>query len=746
MIQFTPIVATLVAPPRTIADHLKDEAYHLAHGTENASKVDATKINWYRNNYEVNRRMYAGDQWFRPNEQTFLKDENNGELNRIQIVANMVRPVVEQYRGNAERLVISASVTSRTKRSKTRKELTMQRTILMGRIARTGPAMAEAIGRQGIPVGADDQQSRALADSMYQDRFISAATDLLTAVATLNDFEQQRREEAMHLALSGACFSETYIHGHHQRFRVTHPDEVVFDTDCKNIDFSDAKQWTVQKYTPFTIICERHSISEENKEALEKALKSQVSTDGMGNGSLVGAGCLVTTTYWRDLTRAEKAYVKDENGQPKLVRINYVAPGETEPRYKDKDIIPPPDNAYAKKYFGTKDKLVGDAEVIRYCTYISQSNVPLVLPGSGDKKYDMVLDYGQDILQEVDPDETANVEFPMSGAAYAMLDGLIISPVNDLISPQLFKNRVMSVIEALVSQSGGTGAVFDASFIDPKMPLETLQRRRKNGQDIQLNSRGKGLPNVFGNYDDTPKAGVYAMAELLQMCDRIGQASTGVHEPMTGDPSGSNQLVRTTQMLIQRGSIMQEPYYAALALKTMQKYRSIISAGKTFYSMFPSKLEEVIGDEHAITIIASKAFLCEQLRCTVKRDNSEQQRIDQANELLTFFMSNQLISQSQFAELYNNAYVHDVTMALQQHAKDKEQMAKQMQQSQQAQAQSQAAALKEADLQRQTEDLHNQMVQEVGKEADGMRQRDALYARENAKAVFAVPKKEAATV
>ena len=736
---FQPIPITLEDPDRTIPESEKDEQYHLAKGVNHIGRVDVGAIDNYRAKWEVNCRMYSGDQWFHKEDtETFLKDDNNNELKRIQVVANMIKPAVEQYRGNVNRMIVSASVDSRTRRSKTRKEVYMMKMLLLGRIARSGPAMQEAIGSR-YQVGQNDQEQYAVADQNYQDKLCRAGTDMLTAIAKLNKFDQQRKEHAWDVITSGACWWHSYIHGHHQRYEVVRPNEIVFDTSkMRSLTFEDASFWGIQRYHDLSTILERWHIDSDTRTYLSKALKTQSDNDGNGSRTIQALGCMVNFVYWRDLVRTKIGFVKGPDGLPMQARIDYTAPSQVKPKYTESDVIPPPENAPNKHLFGNKKIIMGDAEVIRYVVWISSAHIP---PPSGtgrESLRDIVLDYGQCKLQEVDPDETERVNFPCGGSAYAIVDKRIVSPIDDLVSPQRFKNRSLSVLESHLESSAGAGAVLDGSMIDPKMmKYETIARNIKLGKPVLLNSRGKGLPNSFGHYDYTPKQGVYAIAELLGLMDNIGQASTGIHEPMTGSPSGGTQLVRTTQLLIQRGSIMQEMVYDAITSCDMQKYQNCAQAGKTHYAFNPYKLVELIGDEHAATIISSVEFLVEQFRAEVKRENSEQQRIDQANDLLNFFLSNGLIDRKRYAELYNNAYMSDVTAAVRSFIQDQEQMAKQMQQMQQQSAEAQRQAMREADLQRQVEDSYSMLVDQAAKEAEGMRKRDQLYARENAKHVMA---------
>ncbi len=72
------------------------------------------------------------------------------------------------------------------------------------------------------------------------------------------------------------------------------------------------------------------------------------------------------------------------------------------------------------------------------------------------------------------------------------------------------------------------------------------------------------------------------MFNIIDIMKNHVQDTTGVNEALKGESTGSDQLVGVTQLMIQRGSLMQEPFYNAISQVFLQSYQAIATVEKEF--------------------------------------------------------------------------------------------------------------------------------------------------------------------
>ena len=335
----------------------------------------------------------------------------------------------------------------------------------------------------------------------------------------------------------------------------------------------------------------------------------------------------------------------------------------------EKDVVTPPNSARNRFLFKGEKIVKMYNEVLRYCHFIPSEFIAAVEPNheKRDKVKDLVLDWGVYAYQGSTLEDPSEVKFPFKCAAWGYVDGEIISPVDDAISPQRFINRVLSVTEANINNSGGSNTVIDEDALNPDDVADgTAARDIKQGKPIFIRSKGRGVPNMIGHYDNTPKEGVYRMFDLIPIMKDVIQSTTGVNEPLQGgEQKGSGtQLVGVTELLIQRGSLMQEPFYSAITNLFIQMYQHIATVGKRMYIDNERELAIITGDEGVEILVMSKDLANEDFRVFISRENDEAILKSQANGMLDVFLEKQLIDDRVYANLYNRSTPDDVTMAL----------------------------------------------------------------------------------
>lgn len=666
----------------------KNKAYHARFARFSiASSAHSGQYSRFVNKTRINKLFYMGgdNQWqFDEDVEAFLKDDTGKERNRIKVVNNMIRPLVEQFRGNANILKLNASVKSISERSITRKEMSLREQLFNFNLTFEMPAFADLI-RQKFPIGQTVEQTVDIHNNLYVDKYVEAMNKLLDYSQELNRFLDMQIKAAEHLALSGLVVSEGFEHGGHLNFELVEPEEFFFDNTAKKPDLTDADFMGRAMFMNPTDIYERWQPSAEDANLIERFVELASAQGNQTHGhdtnlnrsilnshvfsGAVGIKVPVFKVYWRDVDVSEWGYVESQLDQePKLVRINHINEVGDGPEFTDQDLIEPPKTVKNKKLFKGKKKRKLYSDVIRYATLITSDIIASVARRDSDKKQarDIVLDFGLYEYQEVELQNPSNVKFPFKCQTWAYIDGEILSPVDDAISPQRLVNRVLSATESHINNSGGAGPVLDQDTVDPQDAKDgTIARDMKQGNPIFVRTKGRGVPNSIGTYDTTFRAGAQ-MFEIIPILSSIIKESTGVNDPLQGQPTGPDQLVGVTNALIQRGSIIQEPFYKAIELMFTQMHQMIATVGKRIYIENQIKLVSAVGNESAEVINLSEDMLLEEFRAFVKRDSDDETLQQQADQLLNILFQTQLIGEDVFANLVGRSKPDDVLRALRQ--------------------------------------------------------------------------------
>jgi hypothetical protein len=647
--------------------------YHASYAKWAITSAQTSDYSLWLERIQTNKRFYKGDQWKTEEDlEAFLSDTSGQTRNRIKVVHNIIRPMVEQYRGNASILKINASAKSKSKLSVNRRDLSLSERIFKTELANEFPGLGVIMRGNGETEGKDpsigqtEAETTQIFENLYVDAFVPQINSLLKYVAELNDFAGMQMKVALNLALSGLIATEGYEHAGHQRFRVIESEDCLWDTDARLPDLSDAD--FVGHVHPMGIssVLERYQPTTEEARALE----NYASTSNNGtfyadtaNTRQYSTGRVpVYKIYWKDVERIEYGFVEDEWGYPKLTKINHKEPGEESPKYTDADLIDPPDSAKNRELFrGDSKKRLLFLEHVRSCSFIPGEVI--ASPNKEEAPLDIVLEYGKEHNQETEYYDLSGVKFPMKFQTWGYVDGEVFSPVDDAINPQRFINRIMSVTEQLINNSGGSGMIIDEDAIDPNSAGD-IYNDSKEGKTITVRTKGKGVPNTVGYYDNTPKPGVYGMLGIVPTLKQMVQDTTGVNEALKGESTGSDQLVGVTELLIQRGSLMQEPFYSAVTDLFIQMYQHIATVGKRMYIDNERELAIITGDEGVLILQMSRDLYNEDFRVFVTRENDEALLRSQANSMLEIFFERQLIDEKIFANLYDRSTPTDVTMAL----------------------------------------------------------------------------------
>jgi hypothetical protein len=314
------------------------------------------------------------------------------------------------------------------------------------------------------------------------------------------------------------------------------------------------------------------------------------------------------------------------------------------------------------------------------------------------------------------------VEFPYKAYCWSYDKGEVLSPLDDAIQPQRFINRLLSVAESHINNSRGSGTVISKDAVDPRDGEEAVMRNINTSKPIFLDTTRTGsVQNAVGTYGSTIGSGTMALFDVINTMQTAMQDITGINEAMTGTQGGKDALVGVIQSQIQRGSLVQEPFYYALTSILKQAFQHMTTVGKRVYIENPRRLAMMAGDGGMKNILLTKDAELEDFKIFIERSEDEATAIQSGNALLFTLLQSGMLDPTRFANLFNRSDSDDIARAMREYQKELLEASK-MQQQQQAQQQ--------AGIQQQAEgmaQLENAQAQEMmmNEAEENQRNRDA---------------------
>jgi len=618
----------------------KNEAYHIQYARWVIGSGSGQLHQEYLNRYKLNKNFYMNKQWVVEEDlEAFFKDDNNNDRNRLQVTRNYIQPMIEQYRGNAERMTFDHKVANLSPMARSRREQSLSKLIMYNFVGKKLPGFEDYIKENNFPTGGDAAEVEAKFNNLYADKLVIDMNRLLKYSKNVNQLEDKKVPMALDIALAGIGIMEPYPYAGEWMFRRVLPDEFGWDRAAKEADLSDASYFF--KYTDAepTALFERYQNMDASARKNIENYASHITGTSYATGNVFGTSGRVPVYrgIWKDSTVDNYGYVVDEYGQRILHRINFVEENETQPQYIEKDLVP-----YANLTEFQRRVLKGSnmtqlyVDQWRYCDFIP---VEILGNSSNTMSKDVALEYGVVPYQEPDLYKPTNMAPPFKVGTWSYVDGVVMSPVDVVINPQRMINRFLSVMENQINNSGGAGVVYDKDLADA--PEDEIRSSVNKGEAIGIHGKGRGVQNVFGRYDSTPKESVIAFSQLIESFKMGIEQVTGVNEGVKGDTGNPDQLVGVMQLMIQRGSIIQEPFYKAISDVFKGCYQSIVSSGRRYYADNEVELIDAVGEDAATIIKLSKDTNTESLRVTLVRS------IDTANDRMVTDAS--IMSYLQFA-------------------------------------------------------------------------------------------------
>lgn len=698
--------------PNKIED-AKDAEYHLRFGRWALSSFNHQEHQRFLHKAMINWSFFKGHQWIMDEDlEGFFLDESGGIRNRLKFTENLIRPMVSQFEGNAVRLNYNAKAVSVSDEAINRREQELERVKFFKRIGDQFPNFKGLI-QQRVPVVSDTMEETEIKfNNSFVDDTAKAINSMSKYIAEEIDLEQIKVILAKQMAITGLGVYKGFEQN--QRYVGDWLDSMffLFDRGAKQPDLSDSEFMGEWYYMDTSSIFERwQNITSDNRKAIERYAQTQsINLHRLVNRyyQQTGSRVPVYEIYWKDIDQQEYGYVDDGFGYPYFTRINSVTSDFT-----DDDLLPVeqiPEGAHNKILKGDKNKRKLVLDTLRYCIFIPREEI------GDDTGKDIILDFGEVPYQETYKLDPSNVKFPYKCHTWAYDKGEILSPLDDVISPQRFLNRVLSVAEGQISNLRGTGTVLAKQAVDPdEGEAETLAAINASKPiTVDIDQTGS-VANSVGTYGTNLGSGTLGLFNIIRELQTQMQNTTGINEAMTGTQGGANQLVGVIQQQIQRGTLIQEPFYFSLTRILKQAHESITNLGKRIYADNPRRMAIMVGDAGAEPLIITKDMKNTDFRIFIQRTEGQATLVENGNNLIMLLLQSGLLDRDRAANLFNRADANEIADAMREHAMD-------MREAERRQAQKQAEDSQQVASELETQTRIAEAKEEEAKIAERTRQ------------------------
>lgn len=680
------------------SEEQKDEKYHADYARYVASAVFSSKYQKFIEEYATNRRFYKNDQWWLEEDKaTFLMDDTGETNNRIKVTRNFIQPMVEQFRGNAERMVFTSKVMSLSPLVKSKRDEMLNRLLMYNDVAKISPGFGQFIKKEFPNIGNTERETIATFENLYVDKYIQSLNNLLLNVREMNHMESFRKILAQDLALSGMGVMKPYIHSGHQRFKHVAVNNFGWDGEARMYNLSDSQFFAEQHFYMVSEVSEMYQLDPMVVKAMEQYVSSIVNRGAGGTMYNTMGRVPAFECTWRDIVRDEFGYVYDRFGQVVLKRLNDMNVTE-EDRVYDKDLLPYGDlTPFQKKVVKSNGKVSKAnlyVDLWRYCIFIPAEVTGISL--GGNRIGDIVLEYGVLPYQEPDMYQPTNMVVPYKVGIWLYDDGEVVAPVTVAINPQRMINRFLSVLENQLNNSGGSGPILDKDVLDEVGGQEEATISIKRGKPLYISGKGMGVQNSVGQYNATVKESTLILSNLIQNYKQGVEEVTGVNDAMKGGNT-PDQLVGVMQLALQRGAIGQQPFYGAMQSVFQGCDQAIITSGKRLYIDNETELLDMIGGDGVATFRLSKDIRNESFRAALKIGLDPDLERRETDSMILTYAQLGLLDENRVSNLLGRASAEDVYMALREFNREKQEMkriaAKQAEAQQQQAQQAQAAGI-----------------------------------------------------
>ena len=644
----------------------KDKEYHERYSRYIISKANIWQQTYFIKKYLVNMMFYKGNQWiFEEDMDSFLMDESGDVRNRIQFVHNIIKPYVEYFRGSLVKMDLNFTVNSISREAINKREEVLNFILFMQKAATDMKGGVADTLHKNYPIDPSVEKTIESFNNNFVDEYAQIIKHLVNYIADKNDFEDIRVNLGEDMAFGGIAIVKEYDSNEHQYFNRIYPPNFFWDLTAKKKDLKDADWMGDFALKSAVEINERYNPDYDTQKKIESIKCTTV--PGVHNITdflygYTGDKVPLYDLYWRDMEADTHGLVFDQYGYVCIVDMDKDTKLDGS-KYTDSDLIPedklkPLEQKYRfiKTLFKYKNKKKVTVEYIRFCTVI-----PMIYSGLSD---DIILDYGIRPYTSKYHLEEPTCEYPYSIGTYAYMDSEVISPLDSLVSPQRYINRIMSMAESNVNNSRSAGTVIDSSaLLDSDLTQEEVQSAMNRGKPILLNGRGN-VQNAVTSYDNTIKSGTLTLFNIAKDIKSISDEIVGGGDALRGAGGGYRVSVGAIDQNLNQAITLQEPFFYAIYKAIFGCYQMMAGRGKRIYSSNEREITIMIGDAGYKTIAVTKDLETMDFRLTLDRAPSKIEQQQQANASLLQLLQLQLIDDKTYATYLNNCDMSDIPYIL----------------------------------------------------------------------------------
>jgi len=680
-------------PNRLISDKSKTQSYHSSYAKWVLSCISmGIRTNFVFKSL-VNWAFYKGNQWlFHEDLDAFLLDESGESRNRIKFVQNIIRPFVEYYTGSAIRMDISARAYSTSSQAIDRKQEAFSRAEAMYEIYKQSPEQFKGWIKEVFPVGETKEETSDIFNNLYKDKFEEDVNDIITYLAERNDLEDKKVELIKYIVLDGIGIAHEYERFGNQVVEIKDPRRFFFDESAKRSDLKDAEfmgHWELCSLSD--IVEEIPNLSMNIKSQLEKCSATSNYHTGLHNIASFEynrSNGKIPKYYieWRDISTDLFGAVINESGVPELVLIG---DGSDEdklltPFTKD-DLIPQnelykykKDNFWIDKSLKGKNSARIMRDVLRFCKFVPSEYI-------GNGADDLILEYG---LKSFEPKYSFNYKYPdwsYKIKCWSYDNGDIMSPIDDLISPQRFINRVLSMGESQINNTRGSGIIIDKNVVEGMQGgEEEVQRSINLGKPLLVDGQ---VNNSIGTYNNTIGTGTIQLFDIAKGMEASAKNVIGGGESLMGQGGAYRASATVNNQNLNQGTTMQEPVFYCVHKIILDIDTSFANRGRRILCANQNQLVVATGEDGMKVITLTRDHELEDYRIQIKRAQDPIQERQQANAELLIMLQSKLISEEIYGKYYNRSTMNTIGQAIREHQMIKIEQARQQQKMQQAEQQ-----------------------------------------------------------
>jgi len=179
--------------PNRFETNTDGEQYHIDNARYCIWEGFDTRATSFQMQANTNRQFVRGNQWsFNEDAEAFFMDNSGQGRNRIKVIDNCMKPIVEQYRGNAIIMDITTGAEALSyKAINRREELLAQQQYFTEVAAQSSPQFASYL-KAKMSIGDNEQETETIFENLYTDTYVDCINSINEYVFKENKLKKNK--------------------------------------------------------------------------------------------------------------------------------------------------------------------------------------------------------------------------------------------------------------------------------------------------------------------------------------------------------------------------------------------------------------------------------------------------------------------------------------------------------------------------------------------------------------------------